>query len=317
MVKEKIVFIVNPGAGNGATGKEWPRLEALARDRLGPFETRFTEYPGHAGRLARESLLSGADVVVCVGGDGTLNEVINGFMTPEGAVSPKALLGFIPRGTGGDLVKTIPIPGDPDAALSLIASRNAAAMDLGRITYQDHEGGTATRYFHNVLSFGLGGEVDARVNRTTKMFGGFFSFIWATLISIVTYKNRTIRLTVDDGETLEVVALNVAVANGQYHGGGMWVAPDARVNDGVFHVTIIGDLSTLDIFRSLPLLYNGKICSHAKVTSLQARRVTASSPQRVLLDMDGEQPGLLPADIEVVPSAIQIICGELEGMKRE
>jgi YegS/Rv2252/BmrU family lipid kinase len=308
MPLKQITFIVNPNSANGATGRQWPTIGLKAKHRLGLFETLVTTGPGDATRLTRQAVLSGAEIVVCVGGDGTLNEVINGLMNQKGSIESKVLLGYIPRGTGCDLAKSIPVPLNLDRALDNIVSHRNRKIDLGKLTYRDHRGRESYRYFHNVLSFGLGGEVDARVNRTSKLFGGFLSFIWATLISILRFDKKQIQLCVDNFFDEEVTVWNVAVANGQYHGGGMRVAPGAEINDGLFQVTVIGDLSIPEVFWNLPRLYNGKIYEQKKITKLIGRRVVASSTQVVLLDMDGEQPGRLPVAIEMVPSALSIIC---------
>jgi diacylglycerol kinase (ATP) len=305
---KRITFIVNPNSSNGNTGRQWPQIRARARDRLGSFKTVITTGPGHATRLAREALLSGTDILVCVGGDGTLNEIVNGAMGKKGSPMSEVLLGFIPRGTGCDLARSLPIPRELDRALDEIRSSRYCHIDLGKLSYRAHDGHAACCYFHNVVSFGLGGEVDERVNRTTKMFGGFISFIWATLISVLRFNNKCIHLRVDDHFDEAVTSLNVAVANGQYHGGGMWVAPGAAMADGLFQVTLIGDLTKTQVFWNLPKLYNGKIYEVRKIRKLIGRRIEASSPQTVLLDMDGEQPGRLPVTIEMVPSVVRLIC---------
>jgi len=310
VASRKIVFIVNPNAAMGSTGREWPRIKALARDRLGPFQALLTTGPGDAIRLTRLALVEGAEVVVCVGGDGTLNEVVNGFVGEDCPIRPEAVVGFIPRGTGCDFIKTVPIPRDLNRALDVIMGSSVRPIDLGRLTYRDHHGRPSYRYFHNVTSFGLGGEVDERVNRTTKLFGGFVSFIYATLISILTYDKKQIHLKVDNSFDRTVISWNVVVANGQYHGGGMWVAPGATVDDGMFHVTVIGDLTVAEVFLNLPKLYNGKIYQLEKVTALVGKRVEAYSDQRVLLDVDGEQPGQVPVVIDIVPGALPLIAAQ-------
>lgn len=304
MASRKIAFIVNPNAAMGTMGKEWPRIQDLAKRRLGDFQALLTAGPGDATTLTRLALQQGAEIVVCVGGDGTLNEVVNGFMGEDGPLRPEAMLGFIPRGTGCDFIRTVPISKELDRALDVIKDSHARHIDLGRIRYRDHHGNPSLRYFHNLTSFGLGGEVDDRVNRTTKAFGGFVSFIAATLISILVYNKKRIRLKVDEGFNQTVTCWNVAVANGQYHGGGMWVAPDARVDDGIFHVTVIGNFTLSEVFWNLPKLYNGKLLQLEKVSTFVGKKVEASSEQRVLLDVDGEQPGQLPAVIDIVPGAI-------------
>jgi len=308
MLTKRITFIVNPNSANGATGRQWPKIHLQAKDRLGSFEVLVTTGPGDATRFTQQAVLSGVDMVVCVGGDGTLNEVVNGLMNEKGSLEAEVLLGYIPRGTGCDLAKSLPVPLNLEKALDNILSCKNRQIDLGKLTYRNQWGLESYRYFHNVLSLGLGGEVDVRVNRTSKVFGGFLSFMWATLISILRFDKKRVHLRVDDLFDEEVTIWNVAVANGQYHGGGMLVAPGAAINDGLFQVTIIGDLSMPGVFWNLPRLYNGKIYEHQKIIKLIGRRVVASSAQEVLLDMDGEQPGRLPVVIEMVPSALSIIC---------
>ncbi len=308
MVSKKLTFILNPNAAMGAVKKAWPRIEALAKNRLGSFQALHTAGPGDATNLTRQALLEGTEIVVCIGGDGTLNEVINGFMQEGGLLRQDALLAFIPMGTGCDFIRTVSIPRDANRVFDLILDSRARAIDLGLLRYRDHQGRPASRYFHNLTSFGLGGEVDERVNRTTKALGGFVSFIWATLISLLIYDKKRVHLTVDNSFDQEVITWNMAVANGQYHGGGMRVAPGAAVDDGLFHITVIGDLSLPQVFLNLPKLYNGKILEVNKVFSLTGKRIEAHSDQRVLLDVDGEQPGQLPVSIEIVPGALHLIA---------
>ena len=308
MSSKKTVFIVNPNSGSGATGREWPRIQKAAKARLGTaFTSCLTSGPGDAARVARSHLRDGADLIVCVGGDGTLNEVVNGFMDEEGPIRKDARLGFIPNGTGCDFVKTVPIPRRLEESLDTIQQGHACLIDLGRLRYRNHHDVPSTRYFHNITSFGLGGEVDARVNRTTKAFGPFVSFIWSTLIAILLYGKKTIRLKIDNHYDEEIKIWNVAVANGRYHGGGMRVAPDAVIDDGLFHITVIGDLSLAGVFRHLPKLYNGKILDIKEVSSLTGKKVEAFSQEPVLLDVDGEQPGILPITIDIIPAALWVI----------
>ncbi|MHB8909844.1 MAG: diacylglycerol/lipid kinase family protein [Syntrophales bacterium] len=307
MNSRKTVFVVNPHAGNGATGKEWPRIRKRATDLLGPFEHCMTAGPGDATRMTRDHLLKGVDRIICVGGDGTLNEVVNGFFDEDTPLGKSAVLGFIPNGTGCDFCRTIPIPTELEASLETIRSGHLHTIDLGLIRYRDHEGRTRTRYFHNIASFGLGGEVDDRVNRTSKVCGPFVTFIWATLVALFSYGKKRIRIRVDGEAEQTVDVLNIAIANGRYHGGGMLVAPDAKTDDGLFDVTIIGAMSLPLVFWHLPKLYTGGIKGIRQVSIRTGQKVTASSEQRVLLDIDGEQPGTLPAELSIVPAAITLI----------
>ena len=303
----KIVFIVNPQAGNGSTGLNWPYIESLAKDRLGPFEVNMTKRPGDAAMFAKNAAAEKARLLVCVGGDGTLNEVVNGIMTHDESIRSDVTLGFIPNGTGCDFVRTVSIPQDIEQAVDLIVSGSVRSIDLGVLVFQDHQGHDRCRFFHNIASFGLGGEVAQRVNRTTKALGPFVSFMWATLISIFLYGKKRIQISVDNDYKKEIVIWNVAASNGQYHGGGMWVAPDASVCDGLLNVTIIGDLTIPEVFLNLSKLYNGRIYDINKVITLTGKKVAAISEDRVLLEVDGEQPGMLPIIVKTVPGALKII----------
>ncbi len=301
-------FIVNPRAGNNSVGLKWPTISKIAKSHLGNFKTYTTTGPGDAVRLTKLAVSEGAALVVCVGGDGTFNEVVNGIMGLEKALRSDTVLGFVPDGTGCDFVKTLPIPVDIGKAISLIASGSSRLIDVGRLVFRDQDGLESVRYFHNIASMGLGGEVDRRVNSTTKRFGPFISFIWATLCSILLDGKKKIVLKSDQGLELAVNAWNVAVANGRYHGGGMLVAPDASLDDGLFNVTVIGDLSIVEVFLNLHMLYNGRIKEVKKITTFKVQKLEAVSNQRVLLDVDGEQPGMLPATVNIVPSAVRVIC---------
>jgi YegS/Rv2252/BmrU family lipid kinase len=301
------VFIVNPNAGNGSTGSKWPEIKTAARDRLGDFSTFITGGPGDAGKYAARAIAEGAEQVVCVGGDGTLNEVVNGFMEYENSIRAGIKLGFIPNGTGCDFVKTVPIPRDTAEAINVIAESHTRCVDVGRLLYQDHNGREGCRYFHNITSFGIGGEVAQRVNRTSKPFGPFIAFIWATLLAVFLYGKKRVSVTVDNEPEKEFVVWNVAVANGQYHGGGMRIAPGAAIDDGLFHLTVVGDLSLAEVLINLPRLYNGRIECVKKVLTLTGKKIKAVSEEPVLLDVDGEQPGMLPAVIDLIPGALNII----------
>jgi YegS/Rv2252/BmrU family lipid kinase len=257
--------------------------------------------------LARRKLVEGFTRIICVGGDGTLNEVINGFMDASGSVRPEAKLGFLPNGTGCDFCRTVSKNMSLENALDIIQADRSRTIDLGRLRYQDHEGRAGIRYFINITSFGLGGEVVDRVNRTSKACGPFLSFIWATLVGIFIYDSKRVRFRVDEGPEQQVAIMNIAVANGQFHGGGMQVAPDARVDDGLFHITLIGELSLPEVFWHLPKLYTGQIKKIKKVSILTGRKIIAVSDQKVLLDVDGEQPGCLPVEIDIVPAAVRML----------
>ncbi|MBN1548703.1 MAG: diacylglycerol kinase family lipid kinase [Syntrophaceae bacterium] len=303
-------FIVNPKSGNGSTGREWPMLRDQAFSKLGPFRESFSERQGHAAVLTRENLRRGIKRIICVGGDGTLNEVVNGFMDENQCIAPDAVLGFLPNGTGCDFARSLHLGRGINDTIETIATGHIKSLDLGRLRYSDDNGVSLIRYFHNIASFGIGGEVVERVNRTSKAAGPFLSFMWATLITILAYEKKEIRLQIDDSFVETFSTWNIAVANGRYHGGGMLVAPDARIDDGLFHVTLIGNLDLVSVFRHLPKLYNGRINEVPQIRTMTGSHVKVTSVGRVLMDVDGEQVGTLPVEADIIPEAIRMIVKE-------
>ena len=303
-------FIVNPHAGNGSTGKQWPAIKARATRRLGNFSSWLTTGVDGARRHTVAAVQQGARQVVCVGGDGTLNEVVNGLMAFPPGLRRQVKLGFIPNGTGCDFIRTVPIPEALDQALEVIAAGCIGPVDVGKLVFRTHAGTPGYRYFLNVTSLGLGGEVVERVNRSSKALGPFVSFLGSTLVSLLRYRKKTVSIETDGRVLGDMRIWHMAVANGQYQGGGMRIAPGAAIDDGLFNVTVIGDLSLAQILRHLPKLYNGNIHTIRRVAGWTARRVSIRSRQRVLLDVDGEQPGRLPLEAELLPRAVNLLIPE-------
>jgi len=309
----KTLVIVNPNSANGRTGKEWPDIRAALLDSIGKFDQAATTGQGHATELVRNGLRNGTERIISIGGDGTNNEVVNGFFEGLTPVNPRACLGFVPRGTGGDLRKTLGIGRDSASWQAVLTAGKTRPADLGLCEYIDQAGKPARRLFVNITSFGIGGLVDAKVNQSTKAFGGKASFMIGMLRALAVYRNREIRLTIknEDGSIVMDESMrinNVAVANGQYFGGGMWVAPKAEIDDGLFDVIIMGDLSKLDTIFKAGRIYKGKHLELPEVSSYRGSQVEATSNDEVLIDMDGEQPGRLPISLKVLPGAIRLIA---------
>lgn len=190
----------------------------------------------------------------------------------------------------------------------MISEGKIKKIDAGRVRYTAPAGRELTRYFINIADFGIGGETVARVNRTTKVFGGFLSFLWGAGVTMVKWKNKDVRIKIDDGPVQERRIQNVVVANGQYFGGGMWVAPQAVPDDGLFDIVMFGDISLGESLRNGARIYKGTHLEMEKVSRVRAKKLWASSEENVLIDMDGEQPGFLPASFEVLPKAISLLA---------
>jgi YegS/Rv2252/BmrU family lipid kinase len=267
---------------------------------------RFTSAPGEATRLARE-VAADFDTVVAVGGDGTIHEVINGLFHEGGLINPEIALGIVSLGTGADFVKGLSFPESEEDMLRLIVERRVRRIDVGRLQCVNQAGEPQHRYFINIADAGFGGELVEIVNGTTKALGPFVAFLGGLLRTLRRYQNKLVHIRIDDDFESEQVVNAVVVANGQFFGGGMWVAPQAALDDGLFDVVIIGDVTRREVLANIHKLYNGTLETHPKVTCRRGRRVELTSPERVLIDADGERPGELPASFEIVPAALQLI----------
>ncbi len=304
----KTLAVVNPNSSNGSTGREWPEIRSALRAAIGEFEQRFTGACGEATQIVQASLAQGYERILSVGGDGTNNEIVNGFFRDGEPINRLAQLGFVPRGTGGDLRKTLRIGRKLTDCLPVLQRGHLREVDVGLASFVDPQGTPCKRHFINITSFGIGGLVDKLVNQSSKALGGKASFMIGTLRAMLKYRNKLVRLRVDDvfDETIRIN--NVAVANGQYFGGGMRVAPEAALDDGFFDVVILGDMNLLDMARLTSTIYKGEHLRLAKVQHLRGRHIEATSDSEVLIDMDGEQPGRLPMSFDLLPKAIRVIA---------
>ncbi len=304
---EKMFVIVNPVSANKTTAKEWPQYEKKLREAGYEFEAALTEYPGHATELARKALKSGYKTIMSVGGDGTMNEVVNGFFEDGMPVAEDSRLVIFSRGTGCDFIRALGIKKGMEDLLEVLARDHAAQVDVGRVDFTDPAGNTITRYFMNVADIGLGAETANRVNRHSKLLKGLLSFMLGAVTTIALYRNKDFEVVIDDKTVLSERMNSVIIANGKYFGGGMKVAPDASMNDGLFDIIILGNLSKLELIKSFPLIYEGKHLSHPKVKLYRGSRVKVKSGGKGLIEVDGEIPGSDDAEFVILPKALNIL----------
>jgi diacylglycerol kinase (ATP) len=304
-MEEAMRVIVNPVAANGAVGKRWPQIRDLLRAEGGQFDASFTESPNHATELVREALSAGYRTIVAVGGDGTLNEVVNGLVI-EGTVDPAVNLGIIPSGTGADSVRTLRVPHDYRAACHRLLHGKPDCIDLGLITCVS-EGREVKRYFLNVAGLGFDSEVAERTNRSSKALGGTLPFLSSLFVKLLTYQNKSVEVTLDGQQRLQQKANSVLICNGRYAGGGMHIGPHAALDDGLFDVIIIGDTSRLEIVVNVPRIYRGTHLSHPKVDEYRAKEVRVKAQERMFLQADGELIGQAPATFQIIPQALHVL----------
>lgn len=314
------LVIVNPTSAGGATKQAWPGLASDLRSHFGPFSCVFSGRQGHATELAFQAARDGVGLIIACGGDGTISEVANGILNS----GQNAELGILPSGTGGDFRKSLSIPFNSRAAARILRTGLTKTIDVGRVSFIDFAGNHASRYFVGVSSFGLSAEVIGRVRErspdwlalTPRWLGGRISFGISMLQSAVQAKPTKVVVQLDDDVERFLSVTNLCVANARYFGGGMKIAPNAKLADGRFDVVSIGELGLFKTITNAPRIYFGSHLSMAEVGQALARKVTARPEDKdaeVLVEVDGELPGRLPATFQLLPTALRVRCppGEL------
>ena len=310
------LVIVNPSSASGSTGEAWPRVASDLRAEFGPFQTAFTKVRGDAAMLAADAARKGTKLVIACGGDGTISEVANGILSS----GKDAELGILPSGTGGDFRRTLEIPSNSREAARILRQRRTRRIDVGRISFVDHDGGEAMRYFVGVASCGLSTKVIERVKaggpgwlpaNTPRWLGGRISFGASLLQTAMRIEPTRLVVQLDDAHERHLVLVNLCVANARYFGGGMKIAPEAKLTDGKFDVVGVGDLGAMKIFTSAPRVYFGSHLSMPEVSHGLARKVAVRPAERdaqIDLEVDGELPGRLPATFQIIPEALRVRC---------
>ena len=303
--------VVNPVAGSGRMRRVWPAArEALTR-HFGDLIVEETGAVGEASLFAHKLALEGAEIVIAAGGDGTISEVADGLLRAGGA----SQLGIMPAGTGSDFARGFGLDGDIEAAAARIASGTTRTIDAGCVNYVDGHGALASRYFINISCLGVSGPTARAVNdaKTGDRMSGKAVFLWHTVRELIRYRFQEVRITIDDQPPFEARIALVAVANGRFFGGGMMIAPDALVDDGLLDIVVIHGRSKLSLVMDIRLVYSGAHRKLASCTFLRGRKVDIEPlgdplANGALLDVDGESPGRIPATFEILPAALTLRC---------
>jgi diacylglycerol kinase (ATP) len=287
------LFIVNPAAGAGRAIRAVPELQKALASR--DAEVVLTQRPGQASDLARKAAQDGHTPVVGVGGDGTLQEVVNGLMRDSTA----ATMAVVPMGTGNDFARCVGLPTDLQEAVKLVYDGTPRTMDLGRC---------GQRVFLNAGGVGF----DARVAMTAARMPralrrGALPYVLAVLREVVPNASSMLTIYLDD-HVIEQRALMVAVANGRFYGGGMMICPEAVRTDGLLEVCVVGDLTRREVLGLLPKLFSGGHVGHPRVRFYQSREVRVEGPGGTFVQTDGEIQGDVPVEFTAVPAAIRIMA---------
>ncbi len=310
-----MLFIINPKSANGKTEKRWnEEIQPLLDSKEIKYQSIFTESQNHGTELARNAIKNGENFIVAVGGDGTFNEVANGFFENAHPINPDCALGVISSGTGSDFIKTAEIPKLFPDALDPLLNGEIQRQDVGIARFTDLEGKPSTRLFINVADTGLGGDVVNRVNRTTKRLGGKFSFLIGSIRGILHHHKSQSQLILDDNEAM-VYKYNAnmsCICIGKYFGGGMMISPHSLSTDGLFDVVTIQDASRWRLLRNIGKIYKGKHLEMPEVKEhALSKKVAVISEMPVFLDLDGEQVGKGERfEFEIIPQVLPVKVGK-------
>jgi YegS/Rv2252/BmrU family lipid kinase len=305
-VPARTLVVLNPSSRRGGIRRRWAALERRLRAALGPLEVERTSGPGSARRLAREAARAGIERLVVAGGDGTLSEVASGVLAA--GLGDRVEIGVLPLGTGSDLARSLGVARSTRAAIEVLARGAARSIDAGRVEYRDRDGRPAATWFANIASFGVSALVVERVNRGPKGLIGRASFGLATLPALAAYRCQPVAIRVDGERVHEGPLVLGAVANGCFFGGGMRVAPGARLDDGLLDVVVVPEISKLGLVRRLPKLYPGTHLDGVTARLHRGKEVVAEAAAgEVWLEVDGDRVGALPARFAVVPAALRVL----------
>lgn len=297
---ESAVFLVNPASAGGSTGRRWPEIAHRCASLGLTGDALLSQEPGELAGLAHKAVQEGAQLLVVVGGDGSVNEVVNGVGELDGFD-----LAVLPHGTGWDLARSVGIPRRLEDAVGTALAGHVRKIDLGLVTFRTWAGAEGRAYFANVGSAGISGAIAKRANETSKALGGKISYYWSTLAVFLDWQSGDLRVSVDD-EIRSGRMIDVLVANGRYVAGGMMMCPEAEPDDGVFDVLLIGDVTKRDLLFVLPKTYRGNHLPHPRLEVLRGRTVTVDAEEQLPIEVDGEQPGTTPARFEILSRRLRL-----------
>lgn len=308
---ERLVVIANPRSAGGRTGAWRDQLQRMVARAFAQAEVRWTQGPGHASELATKAAEE-ADIVAALGGDGTCHEVVNGLVRNGEAVNRRVIFTVLPSGTGGDLKRSLEIPGSLEGALWIASTGMTLPLDLGRVQWA----GGREKVFVNVAGFGANAEVCRRANLSSKRWGGAATFLSSIVSTLGDYRPERVRWwwTGPDGDEEQVLpTLSAFCGNGHYCGAGLWVGKGGSMADGLFDLTLLRPFPLARVPGMLPRAYNGTLGEAEGAIRRKVRRLEARSP--IALELDGEPQGEEPAAITVLPRILQVRGGWLRPPK--
>jgi YegS/Rv2252/BmrU family lipid kinase len=286
----------------------WNRAITRLREIFGDgVEIQYTSRRGDGARLAREALLAGAGWLAAAGGDGTIHEVVNGYFDAGCNIRPKSSLSFLPCGMGNDWIRTLELPADIFDAIELLTRAKVHHADVGCARFLGFSGKTEEKIFINIAEAGMGANVVESMDHGVRLLRTPLSYMLHAITATFSYSPRRLQLMLDGRTAIATEPLlSLIAANGRFFGAGMDCAPMARPDDGLLEVITVGDFRKAEVVLNFPSFMKGTYFDMAKVKHYSVKSIDLSSAEKVLLELDGELAGTLPASISILPKALQL-----------
>jgi len=298
--------VVNPKSANGRTEKNWPDHCEKIKQAGVLLDYEYTLYPGHGTELTRLALSRGYNKIIAVGGDGTVNEAVNGLIANDKLVSDDIELAVFGLGTGSDFIRSLKVKNNLESFINSLRNNSNHNIDVGKVTYISIGGKPESRYFINASNMGIGAEVVNQANLHSKVLRSRLTYLIRTIIAVFRYKNIQVSIQTDKEKTIEGKYCGLIVCNGQYIGGGMRIAPQAEIDDGFFDLVVIKDISIFRLLSCIHLIYRGKHIYLPEVEVYRCRSIKTDIADEALLETDGEIPGVSPVEYNIIPQCLTL-----------
>jgi YegS/Rv2252/BmrU family lipid kinase len=300
--------ILNPHAGGGKGAHDQSKIEQLLSHSKINYQLTISHFPGHAIELAKDLVNNGATHLIIAGGDGTLNEVVNGIFLANQPSQKEITLGMLPVGTGNDWIKTFGIPDHYQKAIDIIKEYKTVKQDVGEITCLI-DGETSKRYFVNIAGFGFDALVARNANNLKfKGITGIRVYIQSLLSGYINYKSRNTKIAID-GAILYVNLFSASIGIGKFNGGGMMQVPEANPLQGLFHITVIRKIGIWGILTNFKGLYSGDFIHDRRVSTHTGKVIELQADSPLPGESDGETLGTGSFTVDMIAHRLRVIYG--------
>ena len=306
MISARWMVVVNPNAGHGKGKKDWKQISSYLNKYNLSYEYCFTEYPFHAIELTTTALGKGFRNFIGVGGDGTMNEIVNGIFSQTEIPTTEITLGTITVGTGNDWGRMFDMPSGYEESVRIISEGKTTIHDAGLCIYKNDEK-EIRRFFINIAGLGFDALVVKRTNRQKERGKrGKAIYMWNLLMSLIVYRHVHTDVEID-GQRISNETFTISIGIGKYSGGGMMQTPHALHDDGLFDITIIKRIGKGEVIRNLKRLYDGSIYDHPKIEWYRGKNIRINSDPKIHAEADGESLGHSPIEFRIIPKCINVV----------